>query len=76
LSGVSRVATGDGGQSNPVDGSRESNRWGLDQGNVVVQGDRVEVGVLLEVGAGNGVGQFGAGANGGTIVNGHGIGPV
>lgn len=71
LSSVSGVGTGDGGQLNLVNKGGEGNRWGLDQGNVVPQHNRVVAGVLNEVIGGNGLDQLGTSTHGGSVVDGH-----
>jgi len=74
LSDVGGVGAGDGGQGDLVDGGREGCGWGLDQGDVVADGQRDVVGVLDPVGAGDSVGELRAGTNGSSVVDDHGGG--
>lgn len=72
LASVGGVAAGNWGQQNLVDVWGERNDWGPDQRDIVSQSVRVVASVLLEVGAGDGVGQLGVGANQSAEVDGHG----
>jgi len=74
LSNVGGVGAGDGGQGDLVNGGREGCGWGLDQGDVVADGQRDVVGVLYPVGAGDSVGELRAGTNGSSVVDDHGGG--
>lgn len=76
MSGISGIAAGNSWDGDLVDGGRESHGWCLDQGYIVAKGHGNIAGMLDPVRAGDGVGELGAGANGSSIVDGHGGGTI
>jgi len=71
LSNVRGVAAGDGRKGNLVHRGRKGHGWGLDQGDVVADGQRDIVGMLDPIGAGDSVGELGTGTDSCSIVDGH-----
>jgi len=71
LSNVGGVAAGDGRKGDLVNRGRKGHGWGLDQGDVVADGQGNIVGMLDPVGAGESVGELGTGTDSCSIVDGH-----